>query len=139
MNTRISILYFIITNEFSNKQTIRKVQYSFDTLLASELSYKAFLSTLVRIHQLSYVSRSLTHYTAHSFFYHYNTLYLIIYLLERSHAYDYYVLKLPFRDIHEFIPILVHIHYANYISPFRPSVSYTLYTTLLCRLHTLRK
>ena len=103
MNTRISILYFIITNVFSNKQTIWIVQYSFDLLLASELSYKAFLSILARFHQLSYVSRSLTHYTAHSFFYHYNILYLIIYLLERSHAYDYFVLKHPFREIRAFI------------------------------------
>ena len=50
MNTRINILYFIITNEFSNKQTIRKVQYSLDLLLTSELSHEAFLSILVRIH-----------------------------------------------------------------------------------------
>ena len=50
MNTRINILYFIITNVFSNKQTIRKVQHSLNTLLASELSYKAFLSILARFH-----------------------------------------------------------------------------------------
>ena len=50
MSTRINILYFIITNVFSNKQTIRKVQHSFDLLLTSELSCKAFLSILVRFH-----------------------------------------------------------------------------------------
>ena len=104
MNTRINILFFIITNEFSNKQTIWIVQNSFDLLLASELSYKAFLSTLARFHQLSYVSRSLTHYIVPTVFYHLHTLFPLIHIQEHSTPLDHFVLKLPFREIRAFIP-----------------------------------